>query len=192
VLLDFHHHGGINRHVTDFVRFGCVLPARKDRASDVDDTCSVYLLLNVLHVESYLGSGLVKGIGLILAKKLVGHFGADVLAVIEKRPAELQSVDGIGPKRRERIARAWQEAKQVREIMLFLHSHGVSTSRAVRIFKTYGEQAIEKVRENPYALAKDIHGIGFATADQIAQKVGIPKDSINRAKAGTAPCRLGS
>jgi exodeoxyribonuclease V alpha subunit len=93
-------------------------------------------------------------------------------------------VDGIGPKRRERIARAWQEAKQVREIMLFLHSPGVSTSRAVRIFKTYGEQAIEEVRENPYTLAKDIYGIGFRTADQIAQKVGIAKDSINRARAG--------
>jgi exodeoxyribonuclease V alpha subunit len=135
-------------------------------------------------IERYLGSGLVKGIGPILAKKLVGHFGADVLAVIESRPSELQSVDGIGPKRRERIAHAWQEAKQIREIMLFLHSRGVSTSRAVRIFKTYGEQAIEKVRSNPYTLAKDIYGIGFATADQIAQEVGIPKDSINRAKAG--------
>src|SRR5215472_13360893 len=135
-------------------------------------------------IERYLGSGLVKGIGPILAKKLVGQFGAEVLAVIENRPAELQSVDGIGPKRREWIAHAWQGAKQVREIMLFLHSHGVSTSRAVRIFKAYGEQAIEKVRDNPYALAKDIYGIGFATADQIAQRVGIPKDSINRSKAG--------
>ena len=135
-------------------------------------------------IERYLGSGLVKGIGPILAKKLVGHFGADVLAVIESRPAELQSVDGIGSKRRERVAHAWQEAKQIREIMLFLHSHGVSTSRAVRIFKTYGEQAIEKVRSDPYTLSKDIYGIGFMTADQIAQKVGIPKDSINRAKAG--------
>jgi len=135
-------------------------------------------------IERYLGSGLVKGIGPILAKKLVGRFGAEVLSVIETRPSELLSVDGIGPKRRERIAQAWREAKQVREIMLFLHSHGVSTSRAVRIFKTYGEQAIEKVRSNPYALAKDIYGIGFATADQIAQRVGIPKDSINRAKAG--------
>jgi len=114
----------------------------------------------------------------------VGYFGADVLAVIESRPSELQSVDGIGPKRRERIAHAWQEAKRIREIMLFLHSHGVSTSRAVRIFKAYGEQAIEKVRSNPYTLAKDIYGIGFATADQIAQKVGIPRDSINRARAG--------
>jgi exodeoxyribonuclease V alpha subunit len=135
-------------------------------------------------IERYLGSGLVKGIGPILANKLVGRFGAEVLVVIENRPSELLLVGGIGPKRRERIAQAWQEAKQVRKIMLFLHSHGVSTSRAVRIFKTYGEQAIEKVRDNPYALAKDIHGIGFATADQIAQKVGIPKESINRAKAG--------
>ena len=126
----------------------------------------------------------MKGIGPVLAKKLVGRFGAEVLTIIETRTAELQSVDGIGPKRKERIARAWQEAKQVREIMLFLHSHGVSTSRAVRIFKTYGEQAIEKVRENPYTLAKDIYGIGFATADQIAQRVGIPKDSLNRARAG--------
>src|SRR6202163_998552 len=135
-------------------------------------------------IERYLGSGLVKGIGPILAKKLVGRFGTEVLAVIENRTAELQSVDGIGPKRRERIAHAWQEAKQVREIMLFLHSHGVSTSRAVRIFKIYGEQAIETVRSNPYVLAKDIYGIGFATADQIAQKVGIPRDSLNRARAG--------
>jgi exodeoxyribonuclease V alpha subunit len=135
-------------------------------------------------IERYLGSGLVKGIGPILAKKLVGRFGAEVLAVIENRTAELQTVDGIGPKRRERIEAAWQEAKQVREIMLFLHSHGVSTSRAVRIFKTYGKQAIEKVRENPYTLAKDIYGIGFATADQIAQRIGIPRDSVNRARAG--------
>src|SRR5271166_2292748 len=138
----------------------------------------------VAGIERYLSSGLVKGIGPVLAKKLVGRFGADVLAVIEKRPAELQAVEGIGPKRRERIAHAWQEAKQVREIMLFLHSHGVSTSRAVRIFKTYGEQAIEKVRSNQYMLAKDIYGIGFATADQIAQKVGIPRDSLDRARAG--------
>jgi exodeoxyribonuclease V alpha subunit len=135
-------------------------------------------------IERYLGGGSVKGIGPILAKKLVERFGAEVLGVIENRAAELESVDGIGPKRRERIAHAWQEAKQVREIMLFLHSHGVSTSRAVRIFKTYGEQAIEKVQNNPYMLAKDIYGIGFATADQIAQRVGIPPDSLNRARAG--------
>ena len=135
-------------------------------------------------IERYLSSGLVKGIGPVLAKKLVGRFHADVLNVIETRAGELLQVDGIGPKRRERISRAWREAKQVREIMLFLHGHGVSTSRAVRIFKAYGDEAIEKVRSNPYMLAKDIYGIGFATADQIAQKLGIPKDSLNRARAG--------
>jgi exodeoxyribonuclease V alpha subunit len=135
-------------------------------------------------IEKYLGSGLVKGIGPVLAKKLVGRFHADVLSVIETRAGELLLVEGIGPKRREQISRAWREAKQVREIMLFLHGHGVSTSKAVRIFKVYGEEAIEKVRSNPYTLAKDIYGIGFATADLIAQKLGIPKDSLNRARAG--------
>jgi exodeoxyribonuclease V alpha subunit len=143
-------------------------------------------------VERYLAGGFVKGIGPVLAKKLVGRFGAEVLGVIGNSPAELETVDGIGPKRRERIARAWQEGMQIREIMLFLHSHGVSTGRAVRIYKTYGEQAIEKVRANPYTLAKDIHGIGFATADQIAQSVGIPKDSQNRAKAGIDHVLLGA
>jgi len=135
-------------------------------------------------IERYLSSGLVKGIGPVMAKRLVGRFKADVLNVIETRPGELLQVDGIGAKRRERISRAWREAKQVREIMLFLHGHGVSTSRAVRIFKAYGDEAIEKVRSNPYMLAKDIYGIGFATADQIAQKLGIPKDSLSRARAG--------
>jgi len=143
-------------------------------------------------VERYLASGFVKGIGPVLAKKLVGHFGAEVLDVIGSNPAELESVDGIGPKRRARIAQAWHEGVQIREIMLFLHSHAVSTGRAVRIYKTYGEQVIEKVRENPYTLAKDIHGIGFATADQIAQRVGIPKDSQNRARAGIDHVLLGA
>jgi exodeoxyribonuclease V alpha subunit len=104
----------------------------------------------------------------------------------------LETVDGIGPKRRERIAHAWHESMQIREIMLFLHSHGVSTGRAVRIYKTYGEQAIQKVRENAHTLAKDIYGIGFATADQIAHSVGIPKDSLNRARAGIDHVLLGA
>jgi exodeoxyribonuclease V alpha subunit len=143
-------------------------------------------------VERYLGGGFVKGVGPVLAKKLVGHFGAEVLKVIGDNPADLESVDGIGPKRRERIANAWQEGIQIREIMLFLHSHGVSTGRAVRIFKTYGNLAIQTVQENPYILAKEIHGIGFATADQIAQSVGIPKDSQNRARAGIDHVLLGA
>src|SRR5674476_1669984 len=135
-------------------------------------------------IERYLAGGFVKGVGPVLAKKLVGRFGVEVLGVIGNSPADLETVDGIGPKRRERIARAWQDGMQIREIMLFLHSHGVSTGRAVRIFKTYGSLAIQTVQENPYTLAKEIHGIGFATADQIAQSVGIPKDSQNRARAG--------
>ena len=109
-------------------------------------------------VERYLGGGFVKGVGPALAKKLVGHFGADVLKVIGNNPADLETVVGIGRKRRERITNAWQEGIQIREIMLFLHSHGVSTGRAVRIHKTYGALAIQTVRENPYTLAKDIHG----------------------------------
>jgi exodeoxyribonuclease V alpha subunit len=143
-------------------------------------------------VERYLAGGFVKGVGPVLAKKLVEHFGAEVLGVINDNPADLESVDGIGAKRRERIATAWQEGMQIREIMLFLHSHGVSTGRAVRIFKTYGNLAIQTVQENPYTLAKEIHGIGFATADQIAQSVGIPKDSQNRARAGIDHVLLGA
>ncbi len=135
-------------------------------------------------IEKYLGSGMVKGIGPIYAKKLVDKFGEKIFDVIEKESGRLEELDGIGPKRRKRIKDAWAEQKVIREIMVFLHSNGVSTSRAVRIYKTYGEGAIEKVQANPYALAKDIHGIGFKTADQIAQKIGIPHDSLIRACAG--------
>jgi exodeoxyribonuclease V alpha subunit len=135
-------------------------------------------------IEKYLGSGMVKGIGPVYAKKLVERFGEQIFTVIETESARLEELDGIGPKRRQRIKEAWAEQKVIRQIMLFLHSHGVSTSRAVRIYKTYGEDAIERVRTNPYTLAKDIHGIGFKTADQIAQKIGIPVDSLVRACAG--------
>jgi exodeoxyribonuclease V alpha subunit len=135
-------------------------------------------------IEKYLGSGMVKGIGPVYAKKMVDRFGEKIFDIIDKESARLEDVDGIGPKRRKRIKEAWAEQKVIREIMVFLHSHGVSTSRAVRIYKTYGDEAIEKVQANPYTLAKDIHGIGFKTADQIAQKVGIPVDSLIRACAG--------
>ena len=135
-------------------------------------------------IEKYLGSGMVKGIGPIYAKKLVAKFGEQIFDIIESQSARLEDVDGIGPKRRKRIKDAWAEQKVIRQIMVFLHSQGVSTSRAVRIYKTYGENAIEQVQANPYALAKDIHGIGFKTADQIAQKIGIPHDSLIRACAG--------
>jgi exodeoxyribonuclease V alpha subunit len=114
----------------------------------------------------------------------VAKFGEHIFDIIEQESARLEDVDGIGPKRRQRIKEAWAEQKVIRKIMVFLHSNGVSTSRAVRIYKTYGEGAIEKVQADPYCLAKDIHGIGFKTADQIAQKIGIPHDSILRACAG--------
>ena len=135
-------------------------------------------------IEKYLGSGSIKGIGPHFASRLVGAFGVDVFDVIEKEPDRLLEVKGIGPIRQEKITAAWEEQKAVREIMVFLHSQGVGTSRAFRIYKTYGEEAIEKVRENPYRLAQDIWGIGFKTADQVAKNLGIAKDSDIRARAG--------
>jgi exodeoxyribonuclease V alpha subunit len=135
-------------------------------------------------IEKYLGSGMVRGIGPVYAKKLVAHFGEMIFDIIDNFSARLEEVEGIGPARRRLIKQAWNEQKCVREIMVFLHSNGVSTSRAVRIYKTYGEEAIERVRANPYVLARDIQGIGFKTADQIAQKIGIPRDSLIRAQAG--------
>lgn len=136
-------------------------------------------------IQSYL-SGMVKGIGPVYARKLVQKFGAEIIGVLDQQSGRLQEVDGIGDTRRRRIKAAWDEQKMVREIMLFLHSNGVSTSRALRIYKTYGEKAIETVRSNPYVLARDIHGIGFQSADQIAQKLGVPSESLMRACAGLA------
>ena len=135
-------------------------------------------------IERYLGSGMVKGIGPHFARKLVGAFGERVFDVIEDNPDALLTLEGIGPKRKQRVTEAWAEQKIIREIMVFLQSHGVGTARAVRIYKTYGEQSVERVRENPYRLALDIHGIGFKTADAIAQRLGIPPDSLIRAQAG--------
>jgi len=135
-------------------------------------------------IEKYLGSGMVKGIGPHFARKLVRAFGERVFDVIETAPERLEELEGIGPKRRERVVAAWAEQKVIREIMVFLQSHGVGTSRAVRIYKTYGDAAILKVSENPYRLALDIWGIGFKTADTIAQSLGIPQDSLIRAQAG--------
>jgi exodeoxyribonuclease V alpha subunit len=135
-------------------------------------------------IEKYLGSGMVKGIGPHFARKLVRAFGETVFDVIEQSPEKLLELEGIGPKRKECVTRAWAEQKVIREIMVFLQSHGVGTARAVRIYKTYGAQAVERVRENPYRLALDIHGIGFRTADAIARRLGIPSDSLIRAQAG--------
>ena len=135
-------------------------------------------------IERYLGSGMVKGIGPVYAGRLVKAFGASVFDVIEHDPARLREVEGIGALRVKKITTDWADKKVIREIMIFLHGNGVSTSRAVRIFKTYSKEAITLVTENPYRLACDIRGIGFLSADTIAQKMGIAHDSPLRARAG--------
>jgi exodeoxyribonuclease V alpha subunit len=134
-------------------------------------------------IEKYLGSGLVKGIGPHYARKIVEVFGDRALTVIDESPSFLQEIKGIGPRRLQRIRESWQEQKAVRGIMVFLQSHGVGTARAVRIYKTYGDQAVELVRANPYRLATDIWGIGFKTADELAGRLGVARASPLRARA---------
>ena len=135
-------------------------------------------------IERYLASGMIRGIGPVYAKRLVRGFGDAVFDLIEQQPERLREVTGIGVKRAARIIAGWAEQKIVREIMLFLHANGVGTSRAVRIYKTYGNDAVRVITENPYRLARDIRGIGFRTADQIAAKVGIEKTALMRVRAG--------
>ena len=135
-------------------------------------------------IEKYLASGLIKGIGKEYAARLVKKFGSNVFNVIENESGKLLKVEGIGKLRKERIKKAWDEQKSVRNIMAFLFSHGVSTTRAFRIHKKYGDKAIEIVQRDPYCLARDIRGIGFLLADQIAMHLNIAKDSDLRARAG--------
>src|SRR5438270_755490 len=135
-------------------------------------------------IEKYLGSGMIRGIGPVYAKKMVKAFGEKVFDVIEAEPDRLCDVTGIGKVRAKRITDAWAEQKVVREIMVFLHSNGVGAARAVRIFKTYGADAIQIMSENPYRLARDIQGIGFKTADAIAVKLGVEKTAMIRLRAG--------
>jgi exodeoxyribonuclease V alpha subunit len=135
-------------------------------------------------IEKYLASGMIRGIGPTYAKKMVKAFGEKVFDIIEAEPDRLREVDGIGPVRARRITAAWAEQKIVREIMVFLHSHGVGTARAVRIYKTYGADAVQVMTENPYRLARDIRGIGFKTADAIALRLGIERTAMVRVRAG--------
>ncbi|MEV0963531.1 ATP-dependent RecD-like DNA helicase [Streptomyces sp. NPDC049910] len=135
-------------------------------------------------IRRYLGSGLIKGIGPRIAERIVDHFGAGTLDVIEREPGKLVEVPGLGPKRTKMIGAAWEEQKAIKEVMVFLQGVGVSTSIAVRIYKKYGDASISVVRNQPYRLAADVWGIGFLTADRIAQAVGIPHDSPDRVKAG--------
>ncbi|WP_367140373.1 MULTISPECIES: SF1B family DNA helicase RecD2 [Streptomyces] len=135
-------------------------------------------------IRRYLGSGLIKGIGPRIADRITEHFGTDTLDVIESDPGRLIEVPGLGPKRTKLIGAAWEEQKAIKEVMVFLQGVGVSTSIAVRIYKKYGDASISVTRNQPYRLAADVWGIGFLTADRIAQAVGIPHDSPERVKAG--------
>ena len=137
-------------------------------------------------IEKYLGSGLVKGVGPVTAKRIVRKFGADTLTVIDENPDQLHEVLGVGPKRVRQIKAAWHEQRQIREVMVFLQSNGVSPALAVRIYKQYGDGSAAVVTNDPYRLARDVHGIGFITADKIARNQGIALDAPERVAAGVA------
>jgi exodeoxyribonuclease V alpha subunit len=137
-------------------------------------------------IQRYLGSGLIKGIGPVMAERMVKHFGVDIMHIIDDTPQRLIEVDGLGPKRTAMITTAWAEQKAIKEVMVFLQGVGVSTSLAVRIYKKYGDKSVDVVRAEPYRLASDVWGIGFKTADTIAASVGIARDSPERIKAGLA------
>src|SRR6201996_3202127 len=137
-------------------------------------------------IRRYLGSGLIRGIGPVMAERMVAHFGVDIMHVIDDEPERLIEVPGLGPKRSARIKDAWAEQKAIKEVMIFLQGVGVSTSLAVKIYKKYGDESVDTVKQQPYQLAADIWGIGFKTADTIAASVGIARDSPERIKAGLA------
>jgi len=135
-------------------------------------------------IRKYLGSGLIHGVGPVTADRIVAHFGLDTLRIIDEEPERVADVPGVGPKRMRQIAAAWQEQRHVKEIMVFLQSHGVSTGLAVRIYKTYGDEAVGIVRQDPYRLARDVWGVGFLTADRIARAMGVPANGPRRLEAG--------
>ena len=153
---------------------------RQFAADSVEET----LPATVYGIEKYLGSGLIKGIGPNFAKRIVSTFGEDTLRIIEEQPDELMKISGIGKLRVERIKKSWSDQREIKNIMLFLQGHDVSTSHASKIFKTYGENSIAVVQENPYRLADDIWGIGFHTADTIAQKLGFDRAKPVRLRSG--------
>ena len=148
------------------------------------EVCEQTLPITVAGIQGYLGSGMIKGIGPKLAERIVGKFKEDTFDIIELKPDSLLEVPGIGMDRTNRITKAWHEQKQVKEIMVFLHGHGVSTNLAVKIYKTYGDKSLETVQGNPYQLERDIYGVGFKTADRIAQALGLPVNHPSRVEAG--------
>jgi exodeoxyribonuclease V alpha subunit len=148
------------------------------------ESYSVKLPATIEGMRKYLGSGLIRGVGPVNAARIVAFFGLQTLEIIEQDVERLREVPGVGPKRAQRIAEAWEEQRQIKEVMLFLQSHGVSTGLAVKIYKQYGEAAGSVVQQAPYRLAKDIRGIGFKTADKIARQMGMPLDAPDRIRAG--------
>jgi len=148
------------------------------------EICEQTMPATTAGIRRYLGSGLIKGIGPKLAERIVQAFGAQTMEIIDSHPERLREVPDIGPVRSGVIAAAWEEQKQVKEIMLFLHSHAVSTNLAVKIYKTYADQALWVVKNDPYRLARDIYGVGFKTADKLAQALGLPLDHPSRIEAG--------
>jgi exodeoxyribonuclease V alpha subunit len=148
------------------------------------EKCEQILPATVEGIKKYLGSGLIKGVGPVTASRIVKKFGPDTLDVLDRAPERIREVLGIGPKRAALISRAWEEQKSIKQVMLFLQGHGVSTSLAVKIYKQYGDAAIDVVQADPYRLAGDIYGIGFKTADKIAHDLGLPHDAPSRVAAG--------
>jgi len=148
--------------------------------------CKQVLPATVEGIKAYLGSGMIKGVGPVTAKRIVQRFGVDTLRVLDEDPARLREALGVGPKRASAVAEAWEEQQHIREVMMFLQSHGVSTNLAVKIYKTYGDDALAVVQEDPYQLARDIWGVGFKTADKVAQNLGLPHDAPSRVQAGVA------
>ncbi len=163
---------------------GCFETHAKHGLQFKAEICKQILPATVKGIERYLGSGLIKGIGPGLARRIVKVFKGKTLEIIEKNPERLSEVDGIGPDRSSKITQAWAEQQQIKQIMIFLHGHDVTTNLAVKIFKTYGDEALNVLQNNPYRLEQDIYGVGFKTADRIAQSLGLAEDHPSRIEAG--------
>ncbi|MFN2122664.1 MAG: AAA family ATPase, partial [Candidatus Promineifilaceae bacterium] len=159
--------------------------ARHGRQFQVE-MCEKSLPATTDGIRRYLGSGMIRGIGKVMAERIVNKFGTETLEVIDYHPERLREVEGIGKKRVDSIIKSWNEQRAIKDVMLFLQSHGVSTNLAVKIYKNYGDEALAVVQQTPYRLVKDVHGIGFITADKIAQALGLAHDDPGRVEAGIA------
>ena len=150
------------------------------------ERCEQVLPATIEGIKKYLGSGLIKGVGPVTAGRIVKRFGLQTLDVLDHHPEQLRLVLGVGPVRAAGIGATWTQQKAIKDVMLFLQSHGITTALAVKIYKQYGDASIATVKNDPYRLARDIYGVGFKTADKIARDLGLPLDSPNRIAAGVA------